>query len=219
MATTNTKDPWRSRLDKILWFLDHASQEKKLELKDTPTQTILMELVSASTLGIPAVDPYCVVFLNDHEVHRTKAIQNDPDPIWTVETNSLCLVDIPLDDGDNLMKIEVNHGYQCLGIVSIKCCDILKKNGAREEFIIRKTLVANDEGEADDNNIIGKVSWSAKFTSTVIAISISLSQLSGFCSPYWRYAFERPCPTISVSFDRPNERWPRTVHQTLIFTT
>jgi len=199
MATTNTKDPWRSRLDKILWFLDHASQEKKLELKDTPTQTILMELVSASTLGIPAVDPYCVVFLNDHEVHRTKAIQNDPDPIWTVETNSLCLVDIPLDDGDNLMKIEVNHGYQCLGIVSIKCCDILKKNGAREEFIIRKTLVANDEGEADDNNIIGK--------------------LSGFCSPYWRYAFERPRPTISVSFDRPNERWPRTVHQTLIFTT
>jgi len=163
MATTNTKDPWRSRLDKILWFLDHASQEKKLELKDTPTQTILMELVSASTLGIPAVDPYCVVFLNDHEVHRTKAIQNDPDPIWTVETNSLCLVDIPLDDGDNLMKIEVNHGYQCLGIVSIKCCDILKKNGAREEFIIRKTLVANDEGEADDNNIIGKPLLALRF--------------------------------------------------------
>lgn len=158
MTTTNNKekDPWQSGLIKLLWFFDDTSGQK-VRPATTPTKQVLMEIVSASTLGNATVDPYCSVFINEQEVHRTKTIYNDPDPIWTVSTNSLCVLDIPLE-GENMMKIEVNHGNQCLGVVGLNCSDLLNKSGAREEYDIQKSKVVKDEITEADDITVRKVS-------------------------------------------------------------
>jgi hypothetical protein len=176
--------------DCFLWFLEHdqnQQQQRATTVEDViPTQATLMELVSASSLGTNEVDPYCVVYLNKEEVHRTKSIRNDPDPIWTIRTNSMCLLHVPLlesthdyhyrDENDNdnddnnkdndtqcVLKIEVNSGSQCLGLVTINIADILNKTGEREEFVIRTRTTIDDS--ADDihtsgtpaNSVGGKV--------------------------------------------------------------
>ena len=151
--------PWQSSFIKLLWFFDDASGQKE-EPIIIPTKQVLMEIVSASTLGKATVDPYCVVSINEQEVHRTKTIYNDPDPIWTVRTNSLCVLDIPLE-GENMMKIEVNHGYQCLGVVGINCSDILNKTGVREEYDIQISMEVNNTNIKADDTTVRKVSAKA----------------------------------------------------------
>lgn len=107
----------------------------------------LMEVVSARGLHSngkrdDAIDPYCIVLVGGKEVHRTKPITKDPDPIWTVLTSSLCIVDIPTKslEGDDpkhqSVVVQVCHGFQQIGSVTIPFADILDKTGEREEFPI-----------------------------------------------------------------------------------
>lgn len=42
------------------------------------------------------IDPYCVVYVDGKEVHRTKTLKDDENPIWDVMTQSLCVVHVPM---------------------------------------------------------------------------------------------------------------------------
>lgn len=66
-------------------------------LADTiDTTPMLMEVVSARNLSNKNnLDPYVVVHVNGKEVHRTKSINKDKDPIWTIKHDSMCIVHIP----------------------------------------------------------------------------------------------------------------------------
>jgi hypothetical protein len=140
----------------VLWFNDNESKPE-----EPPGTCVLLEIVSARDLDLShkkglldqEVDPYCIVRLNGKEVHKTSTICNDPDPIWTVKTGSLCLLKIPTQEDDeaneetkddaikqnvvseeNSVVVEVCHGNQCLGIVTVLFSKVLESQGDRGEY-------------------------------------------------------------------------------------
>lgn len=152
------------------WFsANHTNEDAKNESSAAaapPTTTpFLMEVVSARdicrkrTLLDPGeVDPYCIVRLNNSStiLHQTNTIYNDSDPIWTVKTKSLCLLELPLDendDNDDAILVEVCHGSQCLGVVRVSLPEIYKSNGERHEYPIR----VSEQGRAADTDNDGKI--------------------------------------------------------------
>jgi hypothetical protein len=81
---------------------DHNEEEKQKLVRSATfndsTTLVLLEIVGAIGLSNKTttyLDPYCVVKVGCEEVHRTKAIKNDGNPIWTVKTNSISLLEIP----------------------------------------------------------------------------------------------------------------------------
>lgn len=142
----------------VLWF----NNDDKSNPEEPPSTCVLLEIVSARDLSHKKslldheVDPYCVVRLNGEEVHKTRTISNDPDPIWTVLTGSLCLLKIPTQDEtnddetreeakedatkqdviseENSVAVEVCHGNQCLGIVTVPYSQMLESQGDRQEY-------------------------------------------------------------------------------------
>jgi hypothetical protein len=142
----------------VLWF----NNDDKNKPEEPPSTCMLLEIVSARDLSHKKslldqeVDPYCIVRLNGEEAHRTRAISNDPDPIWTVLTGSLCLLKIPTQDEtnddatkeetkddattqdivseENSVVVEVCHGNQCLGIVTVPFSQVLESQGDRQEY-------------------------------------------------------------------------------------
>lgn len=64
--------------------------------KDSKTR-ILVEVVSA--LYVPSMDkfsdadPFVCVSMGARQIHQTKVIYNNPNPIWTLETGSLFLIE------------------------------------------------------------------------------------------------------------------------------
>jgi hypothetical protein len=128
----------------IMFWTNDSSKKEKEELRrqrdlEETTHPVLMEIVSARDLSLKkSIDPYCIVRCGTTEVHRTKTIYNDPDPIWTVLTGSLCLLRIPKDnnDGDDsiCVAIEVNDGSKCIGIVTVPYSEVLKCQGERIEY-------------------------------------------------------------------------------------
>jgi hypothetical protein len=166
MSETTTKDDeWHKAMIKIFPFLDQGSNGSTVMSEFPPN--VLMEVVSARGLtSIKGVDPYCLVRVGHKEVHRTKIIWNDPDPIWTILTGSLCLLRIPpLDckdetgqDEQQSVIVEVNHGNQCIGIVTIPFKDVLVKTGEREEFSIRLKSGTKSDNEGEDDLVgVGNV--------------------------------------------------------------
>lgn len=150
------EDEWRKAMTKLFPFL--GSDNREVNKCEVPPN-VLMEVVSARGLtSIKGVDPYCLIRVGSHEVHRTKTIWNDPDPIWTVRTGSLCLLRIPeedseiIDESEHSVVVEVNHGNQCIGIVTISFKEVMTKVGEREEFPIRlkPTSKENDNATTDD---------------------------------------------------------------------
>lgn len=149
-------DEWHKAMTKLFPFLGPEKRDtKKWEFPPN----VLMEIVSARGLtSIKGVDPYCLIRVGSDEVHRTKTIWNDPDPIWTILTGSLCLLRIPEkctetdDEIEHSVVIEVNHGNQCIGFVAIPFKDVMEKVGEREEFPIRvkpPTLKQTDNATDD----------------------------------------------------------------------
>lgn len=167
------------------WFGGGNNNKHNDETQARPTTCILMEIVSGrdldtehhKTLLDQEVDPYCVVRFNhcDQKLHQTSTIYNDANPIWTVKTKSLCLVDIPLaeeeenkdddspDDNDNnnetattesdSIVVEVCHGSQCLGIVTIPFAQVLERcDEERKEYPVCKKE-NDDSGDAGDRSI------------------------------------------------------------------
>jgi hypothetical protein len=79
-------------------LLDPGDKDK--QKANVSTTLVLLEVVGAMGLSNKAktnIDPYCIVKVRRKEAHRTKAIQDDGNPIWTVKTQSLCLLEIPDD--------------------------------------------------------------------------------------------------------------------------
>lgn len=69
--------------------------------EDNASISILIEIVSANNLPISdliSADPYVVVHMNGKKIHRTKAISKNLDPIWTLDTGSLFLLQMSPDD-------------------------------------------------------------------------------------------------------------------------
>lgn len=150
--TDKNGEEWHTAMLKM-FFLD------KKETEQGPDPNVLMEVVSARGLTFTTgVDPSCIVRVGEKQVHRTQTIWNDPDPIWTVLTGSLCLLSIPEggeDDKDNekdeSVCVEVCHGNQCIGIVTVSFKDVLQKAGEREEYPIRlKPGTKKEDEETDD---------------------------------------------------------------------
>ena len=150
------EDEWRKAMTKLFPFLgSDKNQVKKCEFPPN----VLMEVVSARGLtSIKGVDPYCLIRVGSDEVHRTKTIWNDPDPIWTVLTGSLCLLRIPEKftetegELEHSVIVEVNHCNQCIGIVTIPFKHIMTKVGEREEFPIRlKPLTSKQTDDTTDD--------------------------------------------------------------------
>lgn len=65
--------------------------------EDDEEINLLVEIVSANDLPIGDItssDPYVIVFMNGKELHRTAVIHNNLNPIWTLSTGSLFLVEM-----------------------------------------------------------------------------------------------------------------------------
>lgn len=106
------------------------------------TTSILFEIVGAmglSTRAVTDIDPYCVVKMGDKEVHRTKTITDDGNPIWTIKTKSLCILDVPKSQEDGTLTVDICHRSKRLGTVTLIYKEILHGKGERKEYIIQPT--------------------------------------------------------------------------------
>jgi hypothetical protein len=152
------EDEWRKAMTKLFPFL--GSENRETRTWEFPPN-VLMEVVSARGLtSIKGVDPYCLIRVGSDEVHRTMTIWNDPDPIWTVRTGSLCLLRIPEkdaemdDESEHSVVVEVNHDNQCIGIVTIPFKDVMTKVGEREEFPIRLNPMSKQTDKATIDDLV-----------------------------------------------------------------
>jgi hypothetical protein len=108
---------------------------------------LLVEIVSAQDLPVAdanSTDPYLSIYLGPHKIHRTKTIHNDLNPVWTVETGSLFLVDclaeeffsyatgllFRISDADHLSKNEI------VGHAALSQMRLLQMNGNRTSIPI-----------------------------------------------------------------------------------
>lgn len=132
-----------------------------------PYALILTEIVGATHLPLLGrkkrpPDPYCIVHVEDKMSHKTQAISEEDNPIWTVKTKSLCILSIPSfspsdqknaerseetsstspegnnssQQEDGFVLFEICHGKQPLGKVQVPFEHIRKCEGEREEFPI-----------------------------------------------------------------------------------
>lgn len=95
-------------------------QQQDIE-PDTPTQKFVIEVVGALGLSAVAEDinTYCVISVKDKEIHRTRTIESDTSPIWTLKTNSICFVNLPMNDPTAAVKVELcRQGMSIAGITS-----------------------------------------------------------------------------------------------------
>ena len=140
-------------IQKLVQLEHHRAQRQAqsyLQSRSLETTTrirILLEIVSATNLPIADLsssDPYVLVRLGSREIHRTSVVSKNLNPIWTLETQSLCLLDatpeeffgsaggvkMVLKDYDSLGANEV------LGSVTVPLEDLLEGTGEREVYEI-----------------------------------------------------------------------------------
>ena len=92
--------PYRIRrklIDMFDFFQDKKARSTTKE-DEVPKTLVLTEIVGAMGLARDArdgIDPYVVVKRGVKEVHRTKPVSNDGNPIWTIKTKSLCVLSVP----------------------------------------------------------------------------------------------------------------------------
>ena len=98
-------------------WLQPPQKKRNLLLDETSSDEpyLLLELVGALGLPSATIDPHCVVRVRGKEIHRTKTIYDDPNPIWTVQTHSLCLI----PPGSAAVVIDLCHGSKRLGTVTL----------------------------------------------------------------------------------------------------
>jgi hypothetical protein len=144
------------------WFhIEKPVKQRDRVFLETDTEAmtqVLLEIVGAMGLSTKLkveIDPYCIVSKDEREIHRTKKIVNDANPIWTVETNSLCVVEvggpndtftIRLYDGSTMLgvtnlssaiAVKSLNGMKLLGTVTLSCEELLRGKGDRKEFVIK----------------------------------------------------------------------------------
>eukprot|EP00980_Cylindrotheca_fusiformis_P026158 scaffold15472_cov117-Cylindrotheca_fusiformis.AAC.22 len=104
----------------------------------TTNEKVLLDIVGALGLSMvkDCVNSFCTVSVNQTKKHMTSIIYNDTSPIWTVETNSLCLLGLQGSD-----KITVNLwsssriGFsQAICGVTLDFATMVEGKGNRIEF-------------------------------------------------------------------------------------
>jgi hypothetical protein len=128
------------------------------EPKNTTTRTlVLLEIVGAMGLAFVAgqqeqqnqqsknnplaflehdtMNPYCVVQVAGKQVHRTSEIEHDTSPIWTLQTKSVCLLE--LEELEAVVTVELwQRRYNMIGQVQLTFQQLVSGKGERVEFSI-----------------------------------------------------------------------------------
>ncbi|KAL7446886.1 hypothetical protein ACHAXM_011668 [Skeletonema potamos] len=113
-----------------------------IELKKGEQLSLLFDIVSGTNLPTQNPDPYVVVRLNEHQIHKTESLSNTKNPIWTLRKESLFILQVDaleLFQADDGLIFEVKSKSKSLGAFSVSPRTIYKWNGERKEFAL-KTL-------------------------------------------------------------------------------
>lgn len=103
---------------------------------------ILVEIVSANNLPVADLsssDAYVIVRFNGKEIHRTKVVSNSLDPIWSLRTGSLFILEMTPEEFFSASSgmVFVIKDYdsvgsnEILGLVNVSLEDILNGTGER----------------------------------------------------------------------------------------
>lgn len=126
------------------------TNKKTRNSKNSLSVDLLVEIVSATNLpgsnssfGFPR-NPFVIVKMGGSEVHRTKALSNTPDPVWSLETGSLFLVQKNPEEffastGGMTLLIRYAHTiatHKVIGQARVGLQQLLSMNGERERFDI-----------------------------------------------------------------------------------
>ena len=89
-------------------------------------------------------DPYVVVSIGHRQVHKTKAIQNTRDPVYTIKQNSVFVLDVAtkeIKDHDGItfkvLDFDLVGKHDSLGQVTIPADKVLEATGERLELQLR----------------------------------------------------------------------------------
>lgn len=106
--------------------------------------SLLFEIVSGWDLPIGDLktsDPFVVCMFGRREVHKTRHIPSTLDPIWTVKTGSLFLLEVEseqlfLEDGMKFLVKDFDQfgSNETLGLVHVPPRTLYRANGERMEF-------------------------------------------------------------------------------------
>lgn len=121
--------------------------ESLVQLDEHSTISILVEIVSAQDLPVTdrsSSDPYVSVYLGPQKIHKTRHFSNELNPVWTVDTGSLFLMECNAEDFFSyatglrfriLDKDRVSRN-DVIGNVTISQSDLLQMKGERLSFPI-----------------------------------------------------------------------------------
>jgi hypothetical protein len=107
------------------------------------SSNILLEIVGATVLQDLSqnIDSFCLVRVNDKEVHRTKTVPNDFQPIFTCKTKALCLLK-HLKPGDQVLvqlcRPTAIALFNVIGSVALTFEQLVSGEGKRQEFDLIK---------------------------------------------------------------------------------
>eukprot|EP00339_Tiarina_fusa_P025749 CAMPEP_0117019744 /NCGR_PEP_ID=MMETSP0472-20121206/15103_1 /TAXON_ID=693140 ORGANISM="Tiarina fusus, Strain LIS" /NCGR_SAMPLE_ID=MMETSP0472 /ASSEMBLY_ACC=CAM_ASM_000603 /LENGTH=1103 /DNA_ID=CAMNT_0004724777 /DNA_START=181 /DNA_END=3489 /DNA_ORIENTATION=+ len=115
-----------------------------IKLPPFETITLLVEIVSGWSLPIgdfTSSDPYVVCMLGREEVHKTMHISKTLDPIWTLKTGSLFLLEVEskhlfVEEGLTLLVKDYDQfgGNEMLGVVKVPAHKLYQAKGERMEL-------------------------------------------------------------------------------------
>lgn len=107
---------------------------------------VLCEIVSAQNVPVADIystDPYVIVRVGKSEIHRTAVISKDLDPIWTVQTGSLFLLEMDPEEffKSSSMNFVIKDydqfgANEIVGSVHVPLQDVLSGTGERQEYPI-----------------------------------------------------------------------------------
>ena len=127
--------------------LDAAFETTDVEEPFDGLIQILVEIVSASNLPVADIlssDPYVEVYDGSKEIHRTRVISKSLNPVWTIKTKSLFLINTTIEnyfEGSNFLSFQVKDydaftKNDTLGTVDISKESLLNGTGERQVFNI-----------------------------------------------------------------------------------
>jgi Ca2+-dependent lipid-binding protein len=147
---------------------DRKPQEFSLNLKGralsmleegTETINLLVEIVSAIDIPVADIyssDAYVIVRMGGKEVHRTNFIPKSLDPIWTLGSGSLFLVQMTPEDffscaggmSFTVKDYDAVGGNEIIGRVTLTLDELLSGTGQRHGYdIVAKVLGEKNHGK------------------------------------------------------------------------
>ena len=118
----------------------------------------LIEVVSGSDLpaaDLMSSDPMVTVMFDGREIHKTKFISSTLEPVWTIKTDSLCILSVTVrnlfDAQDGLTFLVQDYdkfgGNETLGAVVISPKEIFTGKGDRTEYKLKPVFGQKNYGK------------------------------------------------------------------------